>query len=87
MALGSRKEEQQPSLWVTHDALPHSKGHAFHGKLNPLLREAGFDRYVETLCEPHYHGSDITALPRQEYPNGPLPCFHARGWLIMKTKL
>lgn len=57
MALGHRMEEQQASLWIGHDALPRSKGHAFYGKLNPLLREAGFDRYVETLCEPHYHDS------------------------------
>ncbi len=33
------------------------QGACFLGKLNPLLREAGFDRYVETLCEPYYHDS------------------------------
>jgi hypothetical protein len=57
MALGTRREEQQASLWIAHDELPRSKGHAFYDKLNPLLREAGFDAYVESICEPHYHDS------------------------------
>ena len=27
----------------------------FYRKLNLLLLEAGFDPFVETLCEPYYH--------------------------------
>lgn len=55
MALGRRGKEQQPSFWIAVDELPRSEGHVFYGKLNKLLREAGFDEFVERLCEPYYH--------------------------------
>lgn len=55
MALGRRNKEQQPSFWIAVDELPRSEGHVFYGKLNQLLREAGFDELVERLCEPYYH--------------------------------
>jgi|tagenome__1003787_1003787.scaffolds.fasta_scaffold20755634_1 transposase len=53
MAMGKREAEQQ-NLFITHDKLPRSPGHVFYRKLNQLLAEGGFDRWVETLCEPHY---------------------------------
>src|SRR3990170_3177680 len=55
MALGRRGKEQQPSFWIAVDELPRSEGHVFYRKLNQLLREAGFDKFVERLCEPYYH--------------------------------
>jgi transposase len=55
MALGRRMQEQQPSFWIAMDDLPRSEGHVFYRKLNQLLREAGFDPYVESLCDPYYH--------------------------------
>src|SRR3990172_2500618 len=55
MALGRRGKEQQPSFWIAVDELPRSEGHVFYRKLNQLLREAGFDEFVERLCEPYYH--------------------------------
>ncbi len=55
MALGRRNKEQQPSFWIAVDELPRSEGHVFYRKLNKLLREAGFDEFVERLCEPYYH--------------------------------
>ena len=54
MAMGKRRDEHQPALFVTHDKLPRSPGHVFYRKLNGLLAAAGFDRWVECLCEPHY---------------------------------
>lgn len=54
MAMGKREAEQQQNLFVTHDQLPRSPGHVFYRKLNRLLVEGGFDRWIETLCEPHY---------------------------------
>ncbi len=53
MALGRRKSEQQP-LWIANQDLPRSPGHPFYIALNRLLAEAGFDRFVEELCEPYY---------------------------------
>jgi transposase len=55
MALGHRNQEQQSSFWIPVDQLPRSEGHVFYGKLNQLLRAAGFDEFVERLCEPYYH--------------------------------
>jgi transposase len=54
MAMGKREAEQQQDLFITHDKLPRSPGHVFYRKLNQLLAEGGFDRWVEALCEPHY---------------------------------
>lgn len=54
MSMGKREAEQQQNLFVTHDKLPRSPGHVFYRKLNRLLAEGGFDRWIEGLCEPHY---------------------------------
>lgn len=53
MALGRRVEQQRP-LFVVADELPKSDGHPFYRKLNELLAEAGFDRWIEELCRPYY---------------------------------
>ena len=34
--------------------MPKAPGHVFYRKLNAILREAGFDRWVEDLCQPYY---------------------------------
>jgi transposase len=53
MALGKRKNQDQMS-WVASCDLPRSPGHPFYDKLNRLLAEAEFDRFVEKLCGPYY---------------------------------
>ena len=54
MSLGRRQQERQAEFWVaTHD-LAGGPGHVFYDRLNKLLAEAGFDRFVEDLCEPYY---------------------------------
>ena len=55
MALGRRKLDRQRDFWVSEKDLPKSSGHAFYRKLDDLLREAGFDQHVESLCEEYYH--------------------------------
>ena len=54
MAMGKQEADQQQDLFITHDKLPRSPGHVFYRKLNQVLGEGGFDRWVEALCEPHY---------------------------------
>jgi len=63
MALGRWKDERQADLFVPHDRLPRSDGHAFYRHLNKLLAEAGFDRFVEKLCAPHYQPSGAPGRP------------------------
>ena len=53
MALGKRKNEQQ-GLWIATTELPKSPGHPFYQKLNDVLAEAHFDRWIEKRCEPYY---------------------------------
>jgi len=41
-------------MWIaTHD-LPRTAAHPFHGRLNRVLDDAGFDADVETLAKPFY---------------------------------
>jgi transposase len=54
MALGRRRSSHQGELFLTSADLPQSPGHAFYDRLNTLLAEAGFDRFIEDLCRPHY---------------------------------
>jgi transposase len=54
MALGRRSAERQEELFVPRDRLPRSEGHVFYRKLNALLAEAEFDRFVEQQCQQHY---------------------------------
>lgn len=51
MALGHRKSESQEEMFILAADLPKSVGHVFYEKLNELLIEAGFDRWIERLCE------------------------------------
>ena len=68
MAMGKREAEQQQDLFITHDKLPRSPGHVFYRKLNQVLAEGGFDRWVEALCEPHYcQGQGRPSVPPGVY--------------------
>lgn len=54
MAMGSKVSEQQQPLFVAQSALARSPGHPFYDRLNGLLREADFDRFVEQRCAGFY---------------------------------
>jgi transposase len=53
MALG-RRGGVEDGLWIPTTELPRSPGHPFYQRVNRVLAEAGFDRFVEDLCRPHY---------------------------------
>lgn len=54
MAMSRRTETREADLWVSHTQLPDGPAHPFYGKVNDLLREKQFDRFVEAACEPYY---------------------------------
>ncbi len=55
MAMGTRKQqERQEDLWIAAAELPRSAGHPFYERLNELLEQAGFDRFVEECCRRFY---------------------------------
>jgi len=49
-----RETGVQGDLVVTWAEMPHSPGHAFYDRLQTLLKEAGFDTFVEDICRPYY---------------------------------
>src|SRR5204863_6741611 len=67
MALGKRETERQDDLFIMHDQLPRSVGHVFYVKLNQLLAEAGFDPWIEELCEPYYAQGGRPSVPPGNY--------------------
>jgi transposase len=62
MGMGKRKPVQE-SLFVTYDHLPRSAGHPFYEKLNCLLEEAGFDRWLEERCKSYYAEEEKRGQP------------------------
>lgn len=66
MALGKRAPKQS-DLFVSVTAMPKSPAHPFYSKLNEVLAEAGFDAYVEQLCEPYYKEGGRPSIPPGTY--------------------
>ncbi|HEX4146336.1 MAG TPA: transposase [Pirellulales bacterium] len=62
MGMGKRKQRQE-SLFITADNLPRSDGHPFYQKLNSLLAEADFDRWIEARCRPFYAQEETRGKP------------------------
>src|SRR6476660_9056426 len=54
MAMGKRKRERQPAIWMTTTKLPTAASHPFYRRLNQLLREHGFDDFAEAQCATFY---------------------------------
>ena len=53
MAMGTRREHQE-ELWIPTCSLARPGGHPFYQRLNQLLAEHDFDRFVEGLCRRFY---------------------------------
>jgi transposase len=62
MAMGKRKQRQE-SLFITAEDLPRSDGHPFYQKLNALLAEAEFDRWIEGRCRRYYEQEEQRGKP------------------------
>lgn len=62
MAMGKRRRRQE-SLFVAADQLAQAPGHPFYQKLNALLDEAGFDRWVEGRCRQYYEQDEKRGRP------------------------
>lgn len=67
MALGRRDDERQQDLWTPTASLPRSPGHPFYERLNQLLAEGGFDRWVEERCRPFYTDCGRPGIPPGVY--------------------
>lgn len=58
-----RSAGAQGALFVTYEALPQVAGHPFYEELNRLLDHIGFDKQVETQCEPFYKDASKGGRP------------------------
>jgi transposase len=54
MAMGIRKRDRQPAMWVATTDLPTAESHPFYRRLNQLLRGQGFDDSAEAHCASFY---------------------------------
>jgi transposase len=54
MSMGKRTRDRQAPLWVQTTDLPTAASHPFYRRLNQVLREHGFDDFVETQCAGFY---------------------------------
>ncbi len=63
MAMGREKRERQDALFVMASGLPQSPGHPFYRKLNELLAEANFDRWIEDRCRQYYATEEKRGQP------------------------
>ncbi len=54
MSMGKRTRDRHSAMWVPITELPTSSGHPFYRRLNPLLREHGFDDFAEAQCAGFY---------------------------------
>ena len=62
MSMGKRRRRQE-SLFIMADGLPKSPGHPFYKKLNQLLAEAEFDRWIERRCQQYYATEETRGQP------------------------
>jgi transposase len=54
MSMSKRQLERQQALWLNTTEIVKAPGHPFYQRLNQVLREHGFDRFVEERCHTFY---------------------------------
>lgn len=67
MALGRCGGERQEALWIPTAAVARGPGHPFYDKLNEVLGEVGFDRWVEERCRAYYAEQGRPGIPPGVY--------------------
>lgn len=68
MSMRRRETTKQPDLWIATGDLARTPGHPFYDRLNKVLAEAKFDRFVEARCEEYYSsGQGRPSIPPGVY--------------------
>jgi len=49
-----RQGQRQGSMWTSFDEIPKSRGHVLYNLVQQMPVHAGFERFVENFCAPHY---------------------------------
>ncbi len=76
MAMG-RSGAVQDDLMATWAEMPRSPGHSFYDRLQEVLREADFDRFVEKACKPY----DAPRMGAPSLPPGRYFRMHMVGYI------
>jgi hypothetical protein len=58
MAMGKRRQRQE-TVFILAEGLPKSAGYLFYERLNALLTEADFDRWIEKRCQRYYNHESV----------------------------
>lgn len=66
MSMSKRQRGHQSHLWINTAEIVRSPGHPFYPRLNQVLAEHGFDRFVEERCQSFY----AETLGRPSIPPG-----------------
>ncbi len=54
-------------MFISTAQVSTGPGHPFYTKLNAVLAEAAFDKFVEKLCEPYYKEGGRPGIPPGVY--------------------
>ena len=54
MAIGKRKQARQETLWIPTGQIAAPQAHPFYQRLNEILTQKEFDKFVEKLCAKFY---------------------------------
>ena len=76
MAMGKRRRDRQPTMWVPTTELPTSASHPFYARLNQLLRDKAFDDFAEARCASFY----AATMGRPGLAPGPGSIFACCSW-------
>jgi transposase len=74
MSMKRRPKSRQQAFWITRHAIAQGPGHPFYDHLEGVLREAGFDAYVERRCSSYY-------AQKQGRPSIPPGVYFRRLWI------
>jgi transposase len=68
MSMSKRHADRQEDLWIATSEMASSPGHPFYQRLNSLLADHDFDRFVEDRCERFYaEGKGRPSIPPGVY--------------------
>jgi hypothetical protein len=68
MAMGKRRRHaKQAWMWLAANDLPRSAAHPFYTRLNQILDDNDFDRFVAELCQRFYAEDGRPGLPPGRY--------------------
>ncbi|MCK6473673.1 MAG: transposase, partial [Planctomycetes bacterium] len=67
MSMRKQPEDRQSEFWIATQDLARPEGHPFYEQLNKVLKEHGFDAFVERRCARFYKSGGRPSIPPGVY--------------------